>query len=120
MHSCQDRGRAAVGEVEQVLHADDLGAVRGVPELFEADVAQADTSDETLVAGLDHGGQLIIEARVGAAGAGQTEVDRGQLVDPQAAEIVFDALAQLACIVGGTAPASRKTPTLLTIASSRG
>ena len=87
--------------MEQVLHADNLGTVRGVPELFEADVAQADTSDETLVAGLDHGGQLIIEARVGAAGAGQAEVDRGQLADPQAAEIVFDALAQLARIIVG-------------------
>src|SRR6202034_3285910 len=96
-----DRGRAAVGEVEQVLHAGDLGAVRGVPKLFEADVAQADAGDETLVAGLDHGGQLIIEARVGAAGAGQTEVDRGQLADPQAAEIVFDALAQLTRVVAG-------------------
>jgi FMN-dependent dehydrogenase len=39
----QDGGRAAAGEVEHVLHADDLGAVRGVPELLEADVAQADT-----------------------------------------------------------------------------
>jgi hypothetical protein len=72
-----------------------------VPELLEADVAQADTGDETIVAGPDHGGQLIIEARVGPAGAGQTEVDRGQLIDPQAAEIVFDALAQLASIVVG-------------------
>jgi hypothetical protein len=36
----KDRCRSAVGEVEQVLHADNLGAVRGVPELFEADVAQ--------------------------------------------------------------------------------
>jgi hypothetical protein len=53
--------------VEQVLHAGDLGAVRGVPELFEADVAQADTGDQTLVAGPDHGGQLIIEARPSSA-----------------------------------------------------
>ena len=71
-----------------------------MPELFEADVAQADTGDETLLTGADHGGQLIIEARLHVAGTGQTKVDRGQLVDPQAAEIVFDALAHLARIVG--------------------
>ena len=72
-----------------------------MPELFEADVAQADTGDEALVTGADHRGQQIIEARLDAAGAGQTKIDRGQLVDPQAAEIVFDVLAQLARIVAG-------------------
>jgi hypothetical protein len=54
---------------------------------------------QTLVAGPDHGGQLIIEGRLDPAVAGQTEVDRGQLADPQAAEIVFDALARLVWIV---------------------
>jgi hypothetical protein len=71
----KDRSRSAAGELGQVLRADNLGAVRGVPELFEADVAQADTGDETLVARPDHGAQLLIEAGVGAAGAGQTAVD---------------------------------------------
>jgi hypothetical protein len=45
------------------------------------------------------GGQLIIEGRVDPAVAGQTKVDRDQLADPQAAEIVFHALAQLVWIV---------------------
>lgn len=94
----EHRGGAAVGEVEQVLHADDGGALRGVPELFEGDVAQADTGDQSLVAGPDCG-QLIIEGRVDPAVAGQTKVDRDQLADPQAAEIVFHALAQLVWIV---------------------
>jgi hypothetical protein len=33
--------------------------------------------------------------RVGAAVAGQADVDRSRLIDPQAAEVAFDALAQL-------------------------
>jgi len=38
--------------VEQVLLAGDLGAVRGVPELLEADVAQADTDALAQLAGV--------------------------------------------------------------------
>ena len=100
--------------MEQVLHAGDLGAVGGVPELLEADVTQADAGDQALVAGPDHGGQLIVEARVGPARAGQPEVDGGQLVDPQAAEIVLDALAQLVCQVrdaGRARPQPRSSTT---------
>jgi len=33
---------ATVGEVEHVLHADDVGACHGVPQLLKADVAEAD------------------------------------------------------------------------------
>jgi hypothetical protein len=45
------------------------------------------------VAGRQHRGQLVIEACVDAAVPGQAEVDRGQLADPQAAKVVFDAFA---------------------------
>jgi hypothetical protein len=62
-----------------------------------------DTGDETLGAGLDHGGQVIVEPGVGAARARHAEVDRGQLADPQAAEVGFDARAQLTCVVAAVA-----------------
>lgn len=71
-----------------------------MPKLSEADVAQTDAGDQTLVAGSHHGGQLI---------------------DPQAAEIVFDVLGQLAWIVVRDDGADGvRAATLLTIASSRG
>jgi hypothetical protein len=81
--------------VEQVLHADDVGARYGVPELVEADIAQPYPGDEALVTGRRHRGQLVVEARVDAPATGQAEVSRCQLGDPQAAEVVFDAFAQL-------------------------
>ena len=52
-----------------------------------------------LVAGCDHSGQLVIEPCVDAAVAGQPEVNGGQLIDPKAAKVVLDALAQLVRIV---------------------
>jgi len=47
--------------------------------------------------GRHHSCHLVIEARVGAAVAGQADVNvnRSQLIDPQAAEVAFDTLAQL-------------------------
>jgi hypothetical protein len=86
--------------VEQVLHADDAGACRGVPKLFEVDVARAYPGDQALVAGRHHRGQLVIEARVDPPAAGQAQVHRGELADPQAAQVVLDALAQTVRIAG--------------------
>jgi hypothetical protein len=70
-----------------------------VPELFQADVAQAYPGEEALVAGRHHRGQLVIEACVDAPVTGQAEVNRCQLADPQAAKVVFDAFPQLVRIV---------------------
>jgi hypothetical protein len=42
----------------------------------------------------DHHGQLIVEARVGASAAWQAQVDGGELIGPQGAEVVLDARAQ--------------------------
>ena len=70
-----------------------------MPELFEADVAQAHARDETLIAGRHHRGQLVVEPCVDAPVAGQAEVNRCQLAGPQAAEVVFDAFPQLVRIV---------------------
>jgi len=67
----QNGGPAAVGEVEQVLHADDAGPGRSLPELSEADVTQAYPGDESRVAGRHHRGQLVIEAGVDAPVTGQ-------------------------------------------------
>jgi len=43
--------------------------------------------------------QLVIKARADAPVAGQAEVDRCQLAEPQAAEVVLDAVAQLVRVV---------------------
>ena len=97
------------------MHADDLRARNGMPQLLEAHVAQADPGDEAFVAGCDHRGQLVVEARVHAAVAGQAQVDCGELADPQAAKVILDARAQVA-----SAAVARPAATLLTIASPSG
>jgi uncharacterized membrane protein YbhN (UPF0104 family) len=96
----ENRGPTAEGEVEQVLHADNVGPGHGVPELVQADVAQAYPGDEALVAGRDHRRQLVIEPRVDPPATGQAQVHRSELPDPQAAQVVLDALAQLVRIAG--------------------
>src|SRR6185437_10939230 len=72
----------------------------------EADVAQACPGDQALVAGRYHRGQLVIEARVDPPAAGQAQVHRGELADPQAAQVVLDGLAQLVRIAGCEAGAA--------------
>ena len=92
----------------------------GVPELFEADVAQPDAGDEPVVAGRHHRGQLVVEACVDAArrraGAGSP---------PPAGSIRrlrrFSSMpgAQLVAArrtAGPAPPSSRRAATLLTIA----
>jgi hypothetical protein len=92
--------------MEQVLHADDVRASRGMTQLPEADIAQADPRDQALGTRRHQGGQLIIETGTDAAVTGQAEVDRGELAHPQAAEVVLDALAQLARFAGRELSAS--------------
>jgi len=88
--------------VEQVLHADDVGPHDCVPQLFETDIARAYPGDQVLVAGRHHRCQLVIEARAAASVAGQAEVDRCELADLQAAEVVFSAFLQLVWVVDRT------------------
>ena len=85
--------------MEEVLHADDVGARSGMLQLLHADIAQAYPGNQTLVAGCHHHGQLVVEARIDAAVAGQAEVDRGELGDPQAAKVILDARAQVASAI---------------------
>jgi hypothetical protein len=93
-----------------------------MPQLAEADVAQADSRDQALVARRHQGGELVIETCIDAAVTGQAEVNRRELTHPQAAEVVHDARAQLARFAGlMPAPAaSPRTATLLTSASLSG
>ena len=84
-------------------------------QLLQADVAQAYPGDQALVPGRHHSGQLVVEASVYAAVAGQAEVDCGELGDLQTAKVVLDARAQLAM-----APVAEPAVTLLTIASPSG
>src|SRR4029077_3635812 len=50
-----------VEDVEGVLHTGDLGLRPGPVEVREGDVAQPDAADEPVMAGLDHGGELVVE-----------------------------------------------------------
>ena len=77
----------------------DLRSCHGVPELFEADIAQANAGDQALVAGRHHRGQLVIETCADAPVTGQPEVHRGQPADPQAAQVVLDTFSQLVRII---------------------
>ena len=58
----QEVERALIGEVEQVLHADDLGLVDGSAQVLCRYVAEADPVDQSFVAGLDERGELRVEA----------------------------------------------------------
>ena len=88
--------RGAVGQVQRVLHARDRGVLQRVQQVLAGDVAQADAADQALVARLDHGGELVVEPLVRPAPVHQPQVDGGQLVDAEAAQVVLDPAAQLA------------------------
>ena len=53
--------RSAVGGVVGVLRARDVGEPQRVEQVRHGDVAQADFADQAVVAGLDHGGELVVE-----------------------------------------------------------
>jgi hypothetical protein len=88
-------------ETVGVLHADDVRR-QGTVQAVEGDAAQADRTDLALVAQGGHHRELVVEvddlvALGTQAGAGveTAEVDHGELVDAEAAQVVLDAGAQL-------------------------
>jgi hypothetical protein len=86
--------------VEHVLHAGDLGPGHGVLQLLETDVAQAYPGDQPVIARGRHRRELVVETGVHPPVTGHPEVDRRQLADPEAAQVVLDARAQLVLVVG--------------------
>ena len=67
-----------------------------VQQVLAGDVAQADAADQPLIARLDHRGQLFVEPRAGLRALDHPQIDGGQLLDAEAAEVVLDPAAQLA------------------------
>ncbi len=91
----QQRHRGAVGQVKRVLNARDRGVLQGAQQVLGSDVAQADARDQPGVAGRDHGGELIIEALVKGRVVHQPQVDGGELIHAEAAQVVLDGAPQL-------------------------
>jgi hypothetical protein len=90
-------GDEAVG----VLHAGDAGR-HGPAQAVEGDAAQADRADLALVTQGGHGRELVVEvdhlvALGTQAGTGvqASEIDHGQLVEAEAAQVVLDTGPQL-------------------------
>ena len=71
--------------------------------MLEADAAQPDASDKPFVAGLDHSGQLAFEQPavlhhgrgIGALPGEDAEIDCGQSVGAQRAQVLLDLLTEL-------------------------
>ena len=126
----QHRLRRPVDKVVGVLHADDLGAVQRDLQMVESDAAQPDSADQSFVAGLDHRGQLTVEkvavrprpTRIRIAGV-DAQVDGGEAVDVQRAQVLLDGRPQLVGLLRGQPRARCRRggpPTLLTSARSAG
>ncbi len=86
-----------------------------------ADITQPDTGDQSFVASGDHRAELVGEQRVGLI-LHHPQVHRGQLIDTEGLQVLFDARPQLVrFVVGSHAPwSSRRAPTLLTRARFSG
>ena len=54
-----------VGGAEQVLHTDGLGNFKRPKQMVERDVAHSDAGDQSVIAGLYHGAQLVVKPLVG-------------------------------------------------------
>ncbi len=87
--------RRAVPEVKRVLYARDIGDAKGVEQMLEGDVAEADRRDQPVVSGRDHGRQLVIEERVRPGRSHQPQVDHRKGVDAESPQVVLDAVPQL-------------------------
>ncbi len=70
-------------------------------KVFAVDAAQPDAADQSLVAGDDHGRELLVEQLVGPLALEQVQVDGGQLVDPERRQIRLDIAAQIGRLTNG-------------------
>jgi hypothetical protein len=54
------------GGAEQVLHTDDLGNFKRPKQqqMVERDVAHSDAGDQSVIAGLYHGAQLVVKQEI--------------------------------------------------------
>src|SRR5258705_11348294 len=97
-----DNGQAvAVGEVEEVLHADDFGNFQGPQQVAAGDVTDPDATNQSVVSRLHEHGELVNEKRVGHIVVHDAQIDRGELLHTQSRQVFFDVGAQLGGIVVG-------------------
>jgi len=59
------------------------------------DVAEADAADQAVLARCHHGSELVIEVLAGRGVVHEAQVDDGEVVDGQAAQVVLDSLPEL-------------------------
>ena len=88
-----------VGQVEEVLHADDLRLADGAQQLRPGDVAEADTVDQPFLTGPDQRRQLSVEPLPGDGRVHDPQVHGGQPADAEGGEIVLDPLPKLVRLV---------------------
>jgi hypothetical protein len=92
----QDVHGALVGQVEQVLHADDLGVVDGAQQMPPGDVAEPDSVDQPFVTGPDQGSELGVEPPArDLRRVHDAQVHRGQLAGAERGEVGLDSLTQV-------------------------
>jgi epsilon-lactone hydrolase len=92
----QHVGRPLVTQVEQVLHADDLGLFDGPQQLPPGDVAEPDAVDQAFLARLDQRRQLGVEPLARGLGrVDHAQVHRRQPADAEGDQVVLDPLAQM-------------------------
>ena len=93
-----------------VLNAGDVGNLKGAAQVGEGDAAQADCSDESVVTGRDHGGELVVEERIRSPISHQSKVDDWQGVDGEGSQVLLDSAAQLGGFVVGEDAAAVVSP----------
>ncbi len=86
---------ASVGEVVEILHADNFGDFGGFGELVGGDVADSDVADEALFFELDEGGEWLFDGELGwTGGAADAEIDDIEGIYCQVAQVIVGALGQ--------------------------
>src|SRR6202020_865946 len=82
------------------------------------DVAEADAADQAVVARLHHRGELVIESLARRAIVHEAQIDRGEMVDGQAAQVVLDPQGQLGRRIE-TQHSARPVPSRANLADQR-
>src|ERR1039458_5121069 len=86
--------------------------------MLTGDVAEADAADQAVVARLRHRGELVIESLAGPGVVHEAQIDRGETVDCQAAQVVLDSLRELRRRIETQHPA-RRVPSRANLADQR-
>ena len=97
----EETDRALIGEIEQVLHANDLRLVNRSVQVPCRYVAQTYPVDQSFVTGRDKRGELRVEAVTGFGSVHDAKVYGGQPIQTEGQEVLLDARAELIWLVVG-------------------